>query len=692
MQLLPFPNSYNVEAALCFESAFARILKSRAAAVMLLLVALLLPMESFAANCNLAGMVCLDATPCKMIQGIQVCLSGTNPMPPGALVATQPCWQAQGTYNCANTTSTAQDTCDPFKKDTNCGIIGAKCVEQDTAGNCTLYTDTYQCQTGGGVAQVTTDCSSQRYCANGSCFTKKDKANDSLGKIASAMELTRQAGFYMDASSQTVFGGQANWCSQNTAGLSNCCKPNKEGGKFSDAVIADELVKNGWNQWVKHVIGSDYTFDTLFDKAQPYVKQAIDGMTEVVNGWVGSGAEASVTAAAGSVANQAAGTAGNIANTGTTAAAGAGGAVATGTSVSGLVGGAIGQTAANMLVGNQGQVGNAVVGAVGNQLGSYAGTYAWTYGTSAMGYGTGAAAGMSGTAGGTAGVQALSFCWACLAAAVIIAVMLALLACDENEAKTQMRLGAGICHFVGTTCSRKFPGTDICLTNRQHYCCFNSKLAKIVQQQGRPQLQRGWGSADSPDCSGISIDDLQALDFSKMDLSEFVADVKTRVAPDPEQLKKNVQARIADYFDSRPAGQMTGAIPGPTAGTPRTITVNVIEPQNQTTTAMPECASTLTNTQIDKVTGNRAGAFQITSCLPNGTAWFSYSGNCPLLVTAPVAQVQVPLDVSGNATFPVTVPAACLASTTPATINMWTAIMQEAATTQSVGKFDVIWK
>lgn len=50
-------------------------------------------------------------------------------------------------------------------------------------------------------------------------------------------------------------------------------------------------------------------------------------------------------------------------------------------------------------------------------------------------------------------------------------------------------------------------------------------LARLINEQGRIQVGKGWGSAQSPDCSGFTIAQLQSLDFSAMDLSAFYASI-----------------------------------------------------------------------------------------------------------------------------------------------------------------------
>lgn len=78
---------------------------------------------------------------------------------------------------------------------------------------------------------------------------------------------------------------------------------------------------------------------------------------------------------------------------------------------------------------------------------------------------------------------------------------------------------------VGEYCSRRVLG--VCLQKKRAFCVFESKLAQIVQQQGRQwQLGIGFGSADGPDCRGITIDELQRIDFSRLDFKNFYADLE----------------------------------------------------------------------------------------------------------------------------------------------------------------------
>lgn len=89
-----------------------------------------------------------------------------------------------------------------------------------------------------------------------------------------------------------------------------------------------------------------------------------------------------------------------------------------------------------------------------------------------------------------------------------------------------MKEGAKLCHTIGTWCSSCIRILGHCVSCIEHTtskCCFNSLLARLVQEQGRAQIGKGWGSAENPDCSGFTVAQLQSLDFARMDLSDFYA-------------------------------------------------------------------------------------------------------------------------------------------------------------------------
>jgi conjugal transfer mating pair stabilization protein TraN len=117
--------------------------------------------------------------------------------------------------------------------------------------------------------------------------------------------------------------------------------------------------------------------------------------------------------------------------------------------------------------------------------------------------------------------------------------------CDQQDMETGMLRGSGMCHEIGSYCSSKILG--ICVQKSRGHCCFNTKLGRIIQEQGRPQLKSfngvGWGTAKKPYCRGFTPEEFQALDFSKMDLSEYYSDIEARA-------QANIQIDMKDKVDA----------------------------------------------------------------------------------------------------------------------------------------------
>lgn len=101
---------------------------------------------------------------------------------------------------------------------------------------------------------------------------------------------------------------------------------------------------------------------------------------------------------------------------------------------------------------------------------------------------------------------------------------------------------------VGEFCSKKVLG--VCLQKKRSYCQFDSKLAQIVQQQGRNgQLHISFGSSKHPDCRGITVDELQNIKFDQLDFTNFYEDLmNNQKIPDSGALTEKVKEQIADQL------------------------------------------------------------------------------------------------------------------------------------------------
>ncbi|MDN5061853.1 conjugal transfer protein TraN [Aliarcobacter butzleri] len=100
-------------------------------------------------------------------------------------------------------------------------------------------------------------------------------------------------------------------------------------------------------------------------------------------------------------------------------------------------------------------------------------------------------------------------------------VFMGLVGCKENEKMLAKQNKAELCTEIGEYCSKKLSlgFTKICIQKSKGHCCFGSKLARFVHEQGRSQIGIDWGSAESPQCRGFTPEEFQKLDFSKIDLT-----------------------------------------------------------------------------------------------------------------------------------------------------------------------------
>lgn len=112
----------------------------------------------------------------------------------------------------------------------------------------------------------------------------------------------------------------------------------------------------------------------------------------------------------------------------------------------------------------------------------------------------------------------------------------------------------GKCHYIGKYCAErwKLPGGSICVQKKKTFCCFNSPLARIIQEQGRQQLGIDWGTPTSPNCRGFTPKEFQKLDWNKIDFSEWIEgeiipnvqnNLQQNINNTVNQIKANIQNR-----------------------------------------------------------------------------------------------------------------------------------------------------
>jgi len=170
-----------------------------------------------------------------------------------------------------------------------------------------------------------------------------------------------------------------------------------------------------------------------------------------------------------------------------------------------------------------------------------------------------------------------------------------LTACSPKSLETATKVDLKLCHRVGSWCNVSL--LLFCSETIVGYCCFHTVLARIIQEQGRDQLGLGWGGPQQPNCGGLSVEQLSRIDFSRIDLSEYIDDLQDRMRwPDATDtasrqgntsnlpLTDSVQQSIARYGSLGTRIQHAIATPPPP---PNTLTLSLLLTGSGTITVSP---------------------------------------------------------------------------------------------------------
>lgn len=192
--------------------------------------------------------------------------------------------------------------------------------------------------------------------------------------------------------------------------------------------------------------------------------------------------------------------------------------------------------------------------------GSIAATYASGTATASGVVAAQGAAAAGATSGGAVSAGLSSYAGALLnpttiAVAIVVMVVMKVLfgnGCDQRDIESSLLDDSGYCIYLGKVCERKWPMVG-CVQRAKRFCCFNSKMARIVQEQGRPQLKSfgqdgGWGSAENPNCRGFTPEEFQQLDFSLIDLTEYFGEIQKDMTQKIQDAQSAVQEKIQQHY------------------------------------------------------------------------------------------------------------------------------------------------
>ncbi len=104
------------------------------------------------------------------------------------------------------------------------------------------------------------------------------------------------------------------------------------------------------------------------------------------------------------------------------------------------------------------------------------------------------------------GLIGTTLAWAMTAYLIYSVVMILiriLWTCEEEEFELGVQRELRTCHYVGSYCDSEILG--ICIEKQKAFCCFNTPLARIINEQAYPQLGRSWGEPEHPNCRGLSL-------------------------------------------------------------------------------------------------------------------------------------------------------------------------------------------
>ena len=411
-----------------------------------------------------------------------------------------PCWtDGFGGVHCPNQVTGQADTCKALEQ-RGCAFIRSDCVEGangSSTGICWLYKDVYDCGT--SITVPVLQSASARYCAGPvrcmgeECVeVSRAKSPDFLRAAAALntvqqMAMDKDCAVANDLSTCTVFKGQGGTCKTVGALVTSidCCNaPKSVGlGQYLDLMTRVSQVDNA-------VMRLD-------------AANAVRGSWEVLRTPVADTLNA--------VKNTVASTADSI--------TGGYSSVATDFLKDSLVG-----QFSNMAM-------EQVATWVGETFGSTAGNLIFSSGGSAAFSQSGALnPGVTGSTlqvggGGAMIGSLLNAVMVAYAVYQILVVIVQLIwQCEQKEYELAAKKSLRSCTYLGSYCNTKVFGA--CMEERESYCCYSSPLARILQEQIRPQLGMPYGDIKQPDCSGIPVNRLAEVDWNRVNLDEWLAILK----------------------------------------------------------------------------------------------------------------------------------------------------------------------
>ncbi|WP_431358199.1 conjugal transfer mating pair stabilization protein TraN [Salmonella enterica] len=472
-----------------------------------------------------------DATGCTVINGVKVCESQLKPSPfPGIpklckkvrvkadydfYKGQMDCWtDPQGETHCPVNTGGNLNSCQMYEDNPQCGFISSECIDgaEGSSGKCYVFKDTYDCGTDISIPtlekETTYQCGGPIRCMGDDCLDiTKSQSTD----FARASALLNAAQFMTQDMSCTgqnyddnptgeenvmcsAFAGEAGECKIAVGGVSDCCE------KPMNISFADYL------NLIMAVPKLDGAVMGLSDGS------AVKGAYQVLRDPVMSGWTEITQPFASYIEN-----------------------------ISGAVDSflqPVQQFAQETIGALKEQITKLTSEALGNASA-----------TGAAGVPAGAPESMTEQILGQQGAAMLSTVMTVYTVYVVSMVMIQMIwKCEEKEFTMNAKRALNSCTYVGSYCKSKVLGA--CVEERESYCCFNSPLSRIIQEQVRPQLGLNFGDARTPQCGGIPLDRIADIDWSKVNLDEWLGILQQNgKLPDPASLNLDALTGAGSDFN-----------------------------------------------------------------------------------------------------------------------------------------------
>ncbi|EOA7289780.1 MULTISPECIES: conjugal transfer mating pair stabilization protein TraN [Morganellaceae] len=472
-----------------------------------------------------------DATGCTVINGVKVCESQLKPSPfPGIpklckkvrvkadydfYKGQMDCWtDPQGETHCPVNTGGNLNSCQMYEDNPQCGFISSECIDgaEGSSGKCYVFKDTYDCGTDISIPtlekETTYQCGGPIRCMGDDCLDiTKSQSTD----FARASALLNAAQFMTQDMSCTgqndddnptgeenvmcsAFAGEAGECKIAVGGVSDCCE------KPTNISFADYL------NLIMAVPKLDGAVMGLSDGS------AVKGAYQVLRDPVMSGWTEITQPFASYIEN-----------------------------ISGAVDSflqPVQQFAQETIGALKEQITKLTSEALGNASA-----------TGAAGVPAGAPESMTEQILGQQGAAMLSTVMTVYTVYVVSMVMIQMIwKCEEKEFTMNAKRALNSCTYVGSYSKSKVLGA--CVEERESYCCFNSPLSRIIQEQVRPQLGLNFGDARTPQCGGIPLDRIADIDWSKVNLDEWLGILQQNgKLPDPASLNLDALTGAGSDFN-----------------------------------------------------------------------------------------------------------------------------------------------